>query len=239
MIAPSALPAEIARKGGVLRRPAFRIVAIVIAIGGAILVSQGLWIHAKAVLAQALLRQAFSRTIETGETVKPWPWADTWPVARIVVSRLDQSAIVLEGASGEALAFGPGHVGNTSDPGEEGTVVYAAHRDTQFAFLGDLRSGDAIDVTRSDGRHYVYRVDGTSIVRWDASGIDANASGRSLVLSTCWPFDALTHGPMRYLVHATMEAVPAAGAQRASSLPEHRRQVVLDEPGRPEPSIPT
>jgi len=24
------------------------------------------------------------------------------------------------------------------------------------------------------------------------------------VLSTCWPFDALTPGPERYLLHATM-----------------------------------
>jgi sortase A len=28
--------------------------------------------------------------------------------------------------------------------------------------------------------------------------------GHELVLSTCWPFDAMTQGPDRYLVHATM-----------------------------------
>jgi sortase A len=47
-------------------------------------------------------------------------------------------------------------------------------------------------------------VDATSIVRFDASGIDPLADGHELVLSTCWPFDALTQGPERYLVHATM-----------------------------------
>ncbi|WOH54848.1 hypothetical protein [Bradyrhizobium sp. sBnM-33] len=35
-------------------------------------------------------------------------------------------------------------------------------------------------------------------------GIDPLAGGHELVLSTCWPFDALTQGPERYLVHATM-----------------------------------
>ena len=192
-------------KGGALRRPLLRIAALLIILSGVVLSGQGLWIHAKAALAQILLRQAFSRTIETGAIVRPWPWADTWPVARIEVPRLGEKAIVLEGASGEALAFGPGHVANTPDPGQPGTVVYAAHRDTQFAFLRDLRAGDAIDVTRADGHRFVYRVTGTSIVRWDASGIDPSAAGRSLILSTCWPFGALTHGPLRYLVHATME----------------------------------
>ena len=50
-----------------------------------------------------------------------------------------------------------------------------------------------------------YRADATSIVRFDASGIDPLADGGyQLVLSTCWPFDALTPGPDRYLLHATM-----------------------------------
>jgi sortase A len=31
-----------------------------------------------------------------------------------------------------------------------------------------------------------------------------------LVLSTCWPFDAVTPGPMRYLLHATLIEEPAA-----------------------------
>lgn len=59
-------------------------------------------------------------------------------------------------------------------------------------------------MTRSDGKQFRYRVDGTSVVRFDASGIDPLAEGYHLVLSTCSPFDALTSGPERYLVHAGM-----------------------------------
>jgi sortase A len=33
------------------------------------------------------------------------------------------------------------------------------------------------------------------------------------VLSTCWPFDAVTPGPMRYLLHATLIEDAAAYAQ--------------------------
>ena len=42
------------------------------------------------------------------------------------------------------------------------------------------------------------------MVRFDGSGINPLTDGYQLVLSTCWPFEALTPGPERYLVHATM-----------------------------------
>ena len=172
------------------------VLPLLLAVIGMVLFGQGAYIHAKAMLAQVLLEKAFETTIATGRETKPWSWADTWPVARIEVKRLHASAI--------ALAFGPGHVEGTPDAGERGIAVYSAHRDTHFAFLKNVSVGDAIEVTRSDGKHFQYRVDTTSVVRFDASGIDPLADGHQLVLSTCWPFEALTPGPQRYLVHATM-----------------------------------
>ena len=115
------------------------------------LLTDGLWIKAKAVVAQVLLERAFTETVVTGKPVKPWSWADTWPVARISVPRLGESAIVLKSASGQAMAFGPGHLDRTAEPGGRGTAVFAAHRDTHFAFLGDVVPGDQIVVTRGDG----------------------------------------------------------------------------------------
>jgi sortase A len=177
---------------------------LLLALIGLILFGQGAYIHAKARVAQVLLERAFEKTIATGRDTKPWSWADTWPVARIEVKRLHAHAIVLAGTSGQALAFGPGHVERTPDAGERGVAVYSAHRDTHFAFLKNVIVGDEIDITRHDGRTFRYRVDTTSVVRFDASGIDPLADGHQLVLSTCWPFDALMQGPERYLVHATM-----------------------------------
>jgi sortase A len=92
----------------------------------------------------------------------------------------------------------------TPEAGERGVAVYSAHRDTHFRFLQNVAIGDEIDVTRSDGRTFHYRADATSVVRFDASGIDPLGSGYELVLSTCWPFDALISGPDRYLLHATL-----------------------------------
>ena len=188
----------------------------VLLLAGLMLFGQGVYIHAKALVAQLLLRHAFEQTIVTGQDVKPWSWADTWPIARIEIKRLHAERIVLAGSSGQALAFGPGHVELTPDAGERGIAVYSAHRDTHFRFLKDVVVGDEIDVTRRDGETFHYRVDGSSVVRFDASGIDPLSDGYELVLSTCWPFDAVTSGPDRYVLHATMvpPAQTSASAQR-------------------------
>jgi sortase A len=177
---------------------------MVLAMAGLVLFGQGAYIHAKAQLAQVLLQRAFTEAVASGHDVKPWSWADTWPVAKIEIKRLHASAIVLTGSSGQALAFGPGHVERTPDAGERGVAVYAAHRDTHFRFLRDVAIGDEITITRSDGKSFRYRADGASVVRFDASGIDPSTDGYELALSTCWPFDAVTPGPARYVLHATM-----------------------------------
>src|SRR6478735_9432065 len=161
---------------------------LALAVVGIILFGDGAYIHAKAWLAQVLLERAFSKSIATGLPAKPWSWADTWPVARIEVKRIGASAIVLAGSSGQALAFGPGHVEATADAGERGVAVYAAHRDTHFRFLKDVSIGDEIEITRSDGKRFHYRADAATVIRFDASGIDPGAQGYELALSTCWPF---------------------------------------------------
>lgn len=171
-----------------------------LALGGLIQLGVGLWVPAKAVMAQLLLERAFTASLATGRPVKAWPWADTWPVARIEAPRLGRRVIALEGGSGEAMAFGPGHLSRTPVPGERGTSVFAAHRDTHFAFLAELKPGDEIRVLRSDGRTVRFEVTGTRVARWNASGIDPNAGGRRIALTTCWPFGSVTPGPLRYVV---------------------------------------
>jgi sortase A len=188
------------------RRPSRLNVAMAaaFALAGLTLTGNALYIHAKAAVAQILLRRAFAAEIASGTVVKPWSWADTWPVARIEVPRLAASAIVLAGGSGQALAFGPGHLEGTPEAGAPGTAVYAAHRDTHFAFLSRIGPGDEVVVTRRDGTVVRFRITHTEVVRWDASGIDPAAPGRHLALVTCWPLDSAFPGPLRYLVHADL-----------------------------------
>lgn len=196
--------------------------ALLLAATGAILFGDGIYIHAKALVAQVLLARAFDATIATGQPTKPWSWADTWPVARIEVKRIGARAIVLHGSSGQALAFGPGHLETTAEAGERGVAVYAAHRDTHFRFLKDVAIGDEILVTRSDGKTFTYRATQASIVRFDASGIDPSSDSHELALSTCWPFDSITPGPLRYVLRAEM--LSPVIASKASKLPSPRSQ---------------
>ncbi|WP_279359087.1 class GN sortase [Methylobacterium indicum] len=194
-----------------------RLLAAALASSGLILAAQGAWIPAKAALAQALLARAFARGLEAGAPVRPWPAADTVPVARLTFPSLGETHIALAGSSGQALAFGPGHVEGTPEAGEPGLAVYAAHRDTQFRHLGDLKPGDPVEVQTVRGRIVRFRVTARRIVRFDASGLDPAAPGRHLALVTCWPLDALVSGPERLVVEAVAEDPPKV--QREGSSP--------------------
>lgn len=186
------------------RRSLLNLLSVLCVIGAVVMLGKASWISLKAEVAQVLLHKAFEKSIATGEEVKAWAWADTWPVAELRIKRLDASAIVLEGASGEALAFGPAHLSETPRPGDPGTAVIAAHRDTHFRFLKDARVGDIVSITRNDGLQFQYRITSTRIAAWNRTGIDRHASGHHLILSTCYPFDAVVRGNDRYIVEAEM-----------------------------------
>lgn len=158
---------------------------------------RGAMIPAKAAVAQLLLNRAFDQSLAEHRPVKPWPWADTAPVARITLPRLGVSEIVLSGGTGQAMAFGP-----TLLPGGPRVAVMAAHRDTHFAFLKDARPGDLITVQSLNGRITRYRITGAQIVRWDRFAVPRHPARPLLGLSTCYPFGATAHGPLRYVAWA-------------------------------------
>ncbi len=182
-----------------------RLVALILiatAVAGFSLVGQGLYIKAKAVLAQVLLERAWSRALAGEAAPKAWPWADTWPVAKLSLPRIQKKTVVLNNASGEAMAFGPGLVAGTPLPGRPGTSVISGHRDTHFEFLRDVRLGDTIEVRTRANKRLTYKVDYMEVVDASASGIEPYAPGESLALVTCWPFDDKNPGPLRYVVYA-------------------------------------
>ncbi|KQP14685.1 sortase [Methylobacterium sp. Leaf93] len=183
-----------------------RVLATLLILAGLGVLVGAAWIPAKATLAQVLLERAFALSLAEGRPVRPWPSADTEPVARLTVA--GQSFVALRGGSGQALAFGPGHLDGTPEAGEPGTAIFAAHRDTQFAVLAAVKPGDVVSVTRRDGRTIRFRISGSRVVPWDASGIDPTSPGRNIALVTCWPLDGLVQGPLRLVVEA--EAVDDA-----------------------------
>ncbi len=184
------------------RRQALAAAGALIAIAGLWQLASAVFIPAKAAVAQVILHRAWDRTLAGEDRAKPWPWADTWPVARLKLPGVGADLIVLAGASGQALAFGPGHVSGTAAPGRTGLSMIGGHRDTHLKVLAELVPGSRVELQRPDGVTRAYRVDATSIADarqpW-AAPVEADA----LVLVTCYPFDALIPGgPLRYLVHA-------------------------------------
>jgi sortase A len=165
--------------------------------------AQGIHIVVMAGLALVLVQRAWNATRQGASHARPWPWADTEPVARLVVPGEDVDLVILAGASGRTLAFGPGHLTGTTLPGEEGNAVVSGHRDTHFSFLAHLKAGDELAVERRDGRWRRYVVTETEVVdRSDTTALRSTSDTR-LTLITCYPFAVLRPGgPLRYVVTA-------------------------------------
>lgn len=164
-------------------------------------IGQASYIHVKASLAQYLLHNAFVHS--SGEhNQKPWPWADTWPVAKLSFPSLNEQQIVLAGDSGNALAFGPGLNAMSVDFGDFGTSVIAGHRDTHFSILQYLNPGEKIVIEDSAGKTYNYEIIDISVKNINKDQIFQTEQQR-LLLVTCYPFDGDSlDTPLRYVIEA-------------------------------------
>jgi sortase A len=167
---------------------------------GAGFLADGFWLYGKAQVGQVLLSRAWAKTLADGKDHKPWPWADHWPVARLISEEHNIDQIVLAGDSGSVLAFAPGMNLQAARSGHPGVVLISGHRDTHFHFLRDLKPGSELRLQTQGGIHR-YRIEETMIVDSRTTRIDPTLGKDQLVLVTCYPFEAIeTGGPMRFVV---------------------------------------
>lgn len=183
-------------------------------LGGAVI------IKAKAQLAPILIEVAWMETLHLqGRVVKPWPWADTWPVGRLQIAALDVDLFILEGDSGNALAFGPGRALPSAELGSGGTAVVGGHRDTHFAFLQQLRKGHLLQLQLPSGEKRNYQVDELRIVDASRESLSVDTVSNALLLVTCYPFDALQPGgPLRYVATVLPKEEPQTEPEDMESL---------------------
>lgn len=182
------------------------IILLMVSVGSC---AQAAWIHAKAILAQQLLRTSWHASLLSGQPVRPWAWADTWPVAQLTIPSRDVDVVILEGGNGAALPFGPGHLSASAAPGTEGISIVVAHRDTHFSFLGKLLSGERLIVTRPDKKTITYKVSSMKILDMRKDELRSASMNSQLILVTCYPFDAVMAGtPYRYVVTADAVTTP-------------------------------
>lgn len=187
------------RRGGSLFQRWRQLVGLgVLAIGLSAL-TVGAYVPAKAWLGQHLLSAAFADAQQSGAGTKPWAWADFTAIARIKAPRIGAEAIALNASTGAAMAWGPGAVLGLDRPDAD-LVAFAGHRDTHFAFLGELRPGDEVSVEALDGTTRAYRVTGGAVV--DSRQWRFPTEGEGLLLLTCWPLTAHTQGPLRLVITA-------------------------------------
>lgn len=122
-------------------------------------------------------------------------------VGRIDIPRIGLSASVREGDDEETLRIAVGHISGTPLPGIGGNAGLAAHRNTFFRPLRDVRKDDRIVVTTGTGAFH-YRVESTEIVLpTDVRVLDPTEQP-ALTLVTCYPFDWIGDAPQRFIVHA-------------------------------------
>jgi sortase A len=198
------LPLGLDRRRARQRRLRLRRFAIgaLLALGVALLAA-GFWLPVKAELAQHLLHRAWQRTTVGAATARPWPWADTHPVARLTLPGGDEPLTVLAGASGRNLAFAPALLDGSAAPGTHGVTVIAGHRDTHFRRLRTVAVGDELTLERPDGAIHVYEVTDLDVVDSERAELRLDADESIVVLVTCWPFEAVdVGGSWRYVVTA-------------------------------------
>jgi sortase A len=126
----------------------------------------------------------------------------TW-VARLEAPSVELTATVLEGSDETTLNRAAGHIEDTALPGERGNVAIAAHRDTIFRPVRNLRVGDPLLLTAAD-RVYRYRVTRMRVVEPDEVGVLDAMDHSTLTLVTCYPFTFIGHAPKRFIVSADL-----------------------------------
>jgi sortase A len=128
--------------------------------------------------------------------------SDGTPVGQLQIPTLHLSAVVFQGTSDGILAQGVGHLDASAFPGQAGNVVLAAHRDTFFRSLRNIRKGDLVQVSTPYGIR-TYAVDSTEVVKPTETSVTVSTATPTLTLITCYPFYYVGHAPKRFIVRAS------------------------------------
>ena len=127
------------------------------------------------------------------------------PIGELDIPRLHLSVMIFEGDDARTLKRGAGHIPGMALPPAKGNIGIAAHRDTFFRPLRDIRRNDEITLRTPTGT-FQYRVTQTEIVLPSNIQVLNPAPGRDLTLVTCYPFYYVGSAPKRFIVHARKTA---------------------------------
>lgn len=126
-------------------------------------------------------------------------------IAVLRIPKIQLEVPVLEGTDDLSLNRGVGHVTGTANPGQNGNVAIAGHRDGFFRGLKDINLGDTIEIATQDETE-TYVIDRITIVDPTDVSVLAARPTASLTLITCYPFYFIGSAPKRYIVQASIRA---------------------------------
>jgi sortase A len=164
----------------------------------------GGWVWLEQRLHQQQAQESFEELIRDPAPAKPAaPHDRDHPLAKLEIARLGVSGYVEDGFDSRTLGRAIGHSPRSAKPGEHGNVVLAAHRDTFFAGLRDVKVGDVVDMQASTGRHYRYKVSRVFVVDPKDSWVMQSSPRQDmLTMITCYPFHFVGNAPNRLVVQA-------------------------------------
>ena len=122
-------------------------------------------------------------------------------LGQLEIPRIGLSVMVVEGDSASILRRAAGHVEGTGLPGGPGNVAIAAHRDTFFHSLRDIRNRDLITLNTLKGS-YLYEVESVEVVESGQTDVLLDSPHPTLTLITCYPFYYVGPAPKRFVVRA-------------------------------------
>jgi len=124
-------------------------------------------------------------------------------IAILRIPKIHLEVAVLEGIDDLSLNRGVGHVAGTANPGEDGNMAIAGHRDGFFRGLKDIGLGDTVQML-TPSRTESYVIDRITIVERSDVSVLAPSPRASLTLVTCYPFYFVGSAPKRYIVQASV-----------------------------------
>jgi sortase A len=124
-------------------------------------------------------------------------------VGRLDIPRIGVEVMVLKGVDPATLRRGAGWLPDTAQPGN-GNAAIAAHRDTYFWPLRQIREGDVIRLTTLDAC-YNFQVEWAAVVAPDDTTVLRPTGKPALTLITCYPFSYVRKAPQRFVVRATRQ----------------------------------
>ena len=165
----------------------------------------------KAIIGQHYLEVAWKESLKSNKLSKPWKSADFYMIGELKVPKLKVSRVILNSVSGEAMAWSIGRVTSLGNAIDKQPIILAGHRDSHMQFMSELNIGDKIELTMSDGLLKTYIISGTEVSDKPEVALSPVTLGsESLILTTCWPFNAMKSGDQRYLIFADKVNVSAS-----------------------------